>query len=104
LTPPPSTHTSTLSLHDALPIYAEDGGGDLLLRPAQPLAARQQREHQWTDPPVPAQGHGPVGTQPGGTAIALQLNMRPRKRFDYRSEEHTSELQSRENLVCRLLL
>src|SRR5690606_25836132 len=84
LTPPPSTHTSTLSLHDALPIYAEDGGGDLLLRPAQPLAARQQREHQWTDPPVPAQGHGPVGTQPGGTAIALQLNMRPRKRFDYK--------------------
>src|SRR5690606_41411818 len=25
-------------------------------------------------------------------------------RRDYRSEEHTSELQSRENLVCRLLL
>src|SRR5690606_40146841 len=24
--------------------------------------------------------------------------------FDVRSEEHTSELQSRENLVCRLLL
>src|SRR6202045_4490247 len=24
--------------------------------------------------------------------------------FDLRSEEHTSELQSRENLVCRLLL
>src|SRR5690606_39729898 len=24
--------------------------------------------------------------------------------FDFRSEEHTSELQSRENLVCRLLL
>src|SRR5690606_39298995 len=24
--------------------------------------------------------------------------------FDWRSEEHTSELQSRENLVCRLLL
>src|SRR5690606_39922981 len=24
--------------------------------------------------------------------------------MDYRSEEHTSELQSRENLVCRLLL
>src|SRR5690606_20663101 len=24
--------------------------------------------------------------------------------FSYRSEEHTSELQSRENLVCRLLL
>src|SRR5207302_10125167 len=25
-------------------------------------------------------------------------------RFQFRSEEHTSELQSRENLVCRLLL
>src|SRR5690606_39680353 len=25
-------------------------------------------------------------------------------RFEFRSEEHTSELQSRENLVCRLLL
>src|SRR5690606_41278811 len=27
-----------------------------------------------------------------------------REMFSYRSEEHTSELQSRENLVCRLLL
>src|SRR5690606_39571280 len=26
------------------------------------------------------------------------------RNFDLRSEEHTSELQSRENLVCRLLL
>src|SRR5690606_41186263 len=26
------------------------------------------------------------------------------KRIGFRSEEHTSELQSRENLVCRLLL
>src|SRR5690606_41277483 len=25
-------------------------------------------------------------------------------KYEYRSEEHTSELQSRENLVCRLLL
>src|SRR5690606_41535101 len=28
----------------------------------------------------------------------------PRRRQQLRSEEHTSELQSRENLVCRLLL
>src|SRR2546430_6149561 len=27
-----------------------------------------------------------------------------KNRFDYRSEEHTSELQSQSNLVCRLLL
>src|SRR5436309_10238800 len=29
---------------------------------------------------------------------------RPARRVHLRSEEHTSELQSRENLVCRLLL
>src|SRR5690606_40084625 len=35
------------------------------------------------------------------TAAALYGNY---KGIDIRSEEHTSELQSRENLVCRLLL
>ena len=39
--------------------------GRLLLRPVQPLAARLQREHQRTGAPVPAQGHGSVGLQPG---------------------------------------
>src|SRR5690606_41562298 len=34
----------------------------------------------------------------------LQLVMRDDNRGQLRSEEHTSELQSRENLVCRLLL
>src|SRR5690606_42134799 len=42
------------------------------------------RGGQGADPLGRARGHGP-----GGSA---------------RSEEHTSELQSRENLVCRLLL
>src|SRR5690606_41131100 len=41
-------------------------------------------------------------------AIARQLNARVLEiecnRYLHRSEEHTSELQSRENLVCRLLL
>src|SRR5690606_40437306 len=39
-------------------------------------------------------------------AVALQdLHEDPdRLRYPLRSEEHTSELQSRENLVCRLLL
>src|SRR5690606_41353524 len=32
------------------------------------------------------------------------LDARLQKAFNARSEEHTSELQSRENLVCRLLL
>src|SRR5690606_41798888 len=36
-------------------------------------------------------GHGTTGRHPAEDAL-------------FRSEEHTSELQSRENLVCRLLL
>src|SRR5690606_39299190 len=44
-----------------------------------------------------------------GFALAeiLQLigeHLNPLKQNQFRSEEHTSELQSRENLVCRLLL
>src|SRR2546430_10944917 len=31
-------------------------------------------------------------------------NQRAQAVYDYRSEEHTSELQSQSNLVCRLLL
>src|SRR5207302_4531979 len=44
--------------------------------------------------PVPGGHCGVLGPRPGNMA-------RPRRP---RSEEHTSELQSRENLVCRLLL
>src|SRR5690606_40969823 len=43
------------------------------------------------------------GSQAGGGVVAeaeVEEEARPRGR----SEEHTSELQSRENLVCRLLL
>src|SRR5207302_3942941 len=38
--------------------------------------------------------------------VAIQLESSAREWFgnSWRSEEHTSELQSRENLVCRLLL
>src|SRR5690606_40623052 len=39
------------------------------------------------------------------TALAMTIDpLRPGRREIGRSEEHTSELQSRENLVCRLLL
>ncbi len=38
--------------------------GDLLLRPAQPLAARHQREHQRPAAPVLPQGHRPQQAQP----------------------------------------
>src|SRR5690606_41204275 len=47
---------------------------------------------------VPFAGHPSVGTAHAVLEAGLALPQ------DGRSEEHTSELQSRENLVCRLLL
>src|SRR5690606_6381324 len=48
---------------------------------------------------------GPAGTQPAFQQFALRSGTHPAaRRPPARSEEHTSELQSRENLVCRLLL
>src|SRR2546427_8176837 len=36
--------------------------------------------------------------------VGVMLDITARKRAEQRSEEHTSELQSQSNLVCRLLL
>src|SRR5690606_6383345 len=46
------------------------------------------------------EGYG-IATAPGPVRIPADAELRVLAR---RSEEHTSELQSRENLVCRLLL
>src|SRR5207249_10017839 len=74
-----TTEIYTLSLHDALPIYRDaarrDGGGG-------PARHRGDR------------GDGLQGAVHAGGAAHRAL----------RSEEHTSELQSRFDLVCRLLL
>src|SRR5690606_41885473 len=75
-----ATATYPLSLHDALPIYG------------QCRAGVDRRDHRRFDRPG-RPGRGPV--QP---RLLRKLPQGPR------SEEHTSELQSRENLVCRLLL
>src|SRR2546421_8931583 len=76
-----TTEIYTLSLHDALPIFP---------RPELQPPAHRRRRH----PPPPA-GDRLQEPHPGG------LPGRPRRK---RSEEHTSELQSRSDLVCRLLL
>src|SRR3712207_7189897 len=77
-----TTEIYTLSLHDALPIFA---------RP-RPLAALRRRHGEAVEPG--AHRHLDLG-------LALH---RPAHRAVRRSEEHTSELQSRQYLVCRLLL
>src|SRR3712207_8796863 len=81
-----TTEIYTLSLHDALPIYARRGG---LLRA---LDLRRSRERR-----VPARSRSVQA--PGSRGAA-----RPAPQAVARSEEHTSELQSRQYLVCRLLL
>src|SRR5205809_1709883 len=70
--------TSTLSLHDALPIFRRARRPPRAQPAAAPAAGARRRQ--------PA---GPGRGQPGPAG---------------RSEEHTSELQSRLHLVCRLLL
>src|SRR5690349_23428373 len=76
---PSTTEIYTLSLHDALPISARSALADRHLDPAV--------EH------LLQEGLALVGRPDldGGVGPA-------------RSEEHTSELQSRRDLVCRLLL
>src|SRR5690606_42123739 len=96
--------TRTLSLHDALPIYrrdlvlhrVEDAGevdGDDLV-PALD-AHVGDRVRLAADPGVVAGDVQGAEALDGLAHHALVLLGR--------SEEHTSELQSRENLVCRLL-
>src|SRR3712207_9437674 len=83
-----TTEIYTLSLHDALPISERE--------------QRHQTQHQQVGERVlPEPGlelaHEPAG--PGAQRVA-----KGSPGCQVRSEEHTSELQSRQYLVCRLLL
>src|SRR3712207_7641393 len=90
-----TTEIYTLSLHDALPIYRRgrdgrrgEGAGRGPARPVGcPAHLRAQRRRPVLRPGVRGGPGSPVPTR----TLA-------------RSEEHTSELQSRQYLVCRLLL
>src|SRR5579883_645644 len=48
--------------------------------------------------------HGFAEPTPDGTGVQPVSNLSRKCKAVWKSEEHTSELQSRENLVCRLLL
>src|SRR2546430_8755213 len=82
-----TTEIYTLSLHDALPIYARAG---LRVGPGRP-----DRDHG--RPRLRTDRQGPSDDRPdvGGAGVEPERA---------RSEEHTSELQSQSNIVCRLLL
>src|SRR5207253_8820192 len=94
-TPPATSAYYALSLHDALPIWLS-------------VAARERRLHRIFD-------HAPAGRLLPAPSAAARSPRRTRSASQSaddaascgssgRSEEHTSELQSRGHLVCRLLL
>src|SRR5207253_7617779 len=66
-----------------------------------PLAMAVAQHGEWGVAGAP-QDRQRAGGQTGG--LAHRLNVGALDAFDLRSEEHTSELQSRGHLVCRLRL
>src|SRR3712207_9552548 len=81
-----TTEIYTLSLHDALPIYLQN-----------PNAKAVEIGRKQLNTICHAMGLTHVGD-------STELHDRPCVIDVRRSEEHTSELQSRQYLVCRLLL
>src|SRR5690606_41675866 len=90
-TAPPVIYT--LSLHDALPISASSVIAATTAAAGRPRATSCARFG-------PESAATCAGSQPQSASTWLMRSAVPVSR----SEEHTSELQSRENLVCRLLL
>src|SRR5439155_12740458 len=97
-TPTATTHIYPLSLHDALPIssLAQRQGTRWSRSTASPASSARRR--------FP----GPLGSLRVRSCRGRGRRSRTRSRTGShrlgRSEEHTSELQSRGHLVCRLLL
>src|SRR5207249_12216693 len=90
---PSLTHNHTLSLHDDLPISEE------FCRAPHTAATcfATHREARWASHLLEARKFA------SHWRAQNQQRRRPRP-ANLRSEEHTSELQSRSDLVCRLLL
>src|SRR2546428_2349056 len=86
-----TTEIYTLSLHDALPICVLPGLDD--------------RRGGGSRGRLPRHRPHPLPARQGRAQEASEGRTRMTERNDHdRSEEHTSELQSRSDLVCRLLL
>src|SRR5690606_40389879 len=97
---PPTSVASARSLHDALPIYGA------LMQVVFDNLLGNAIKYSTPDTPIDlsarrlASGALEVAVSDEGPGIGASEQ---RQVFE-RSGEHTSELQSRENLVCRLLL
>src|SRR5690606_40975467 len=97
---PSTTYTFTLSLHDALPIFALFDSKEVKVLEQGVMffkdLVRVREKYGLEKWAFEIQRHG-AAKDPKTTYSILPEHQ-------LRSEEHTSELQSRENLVCRLLL
>src|SRR3712207_8230070 len=91
-----TTEIYTLSLHDALPIW-------VVAAPAapgrRPDGARDYDSASWNGRRI-GRDHASQSAARGAARDRFGVGRALRRR----SEEHTSELQSRQYLVCRLLL
>src|SRR5207249_7287003 len=99
----PTTHLSTLSLHDALPISPLGTSGAREAEIVEELALEFQESYERALRNGLTAGEAWLEVQkrsPSWGQLAGEL----RSALEERSEEHTSELQSRFDLVCRLLL
>src|SRR5205085_11499825 len=90
--------TYPLSLHDALPICPEpehEAAAEL----GEGAVRGERPERQLDLPRAPRDVDHELDAR-----VVVPILARERAREIARSEEHTSELQSQSNLVCRLLL
>src|SRR3712207_7650058 len=94
-----TTEIYTLSLHDALPILTISRGGLLVVI----LISGPEGPRVFESDPLPKDGTALDVDKSALFESQTQLRLSARV-LTVRSEEHTSELQSRQYLVCRLLL
>src|SRR5690606_42152500 len=99
-TAPPSCHT--LPLHDALPIWLDARSIPAVAPVFDAALGVVGTERFWAalGGTLQSWGLGMLIASAVGISLGMIIGASPL----LRSEEHTSELQSRENLVCRLLL
>src|SRR5437868_8969298 len=97
-----TTATSPLSLHDALPIFERLASAPVVAHAIVLSARTPDRLRERAQQMLTLIENGQYGDADlADIAYTLQTG---REAMDARSEEHTSELQSRFDLVCRLLL
>src|SRR2546430_10163521 len=98
---PPTTEFSPLPLHDALPIGATARAADPHLRKSASAARLAKTIFEQLRRAAVSPFLKEPKMETVLRAAAMLHGIEPE---NARSEEHTSELQSQSNLVCRLLL